>query len=99
QGKDKPDYAKLRVDCEVLRTKHAGVPAKWFFATEGPNKGLLLGCELTVPTRDPSDPCELYFDDYKKVDGRMLPQTITVKYGDKTYAVFTAPTYTLKAGK
>jgi S1-C subfamily serine protease len=99
QGKDKPDYAKLRVDCEVLRTKHAGVPAKWFFVAEGPNKGLLMAAEVTVPTRDPSDPCELYFDDYKKVDGRMLPQTITVKYGDKTYAVFNAPTYTLKAGK
>jgi S1-C subfamily serine protease len=98
-GKDKPDYAKLRIDCEVLRTKHAGVPAKWFFAAEGPNKGLLLGCELTVPTREPSDPCELYFDNYKKVDGRMLPQSITVKYGDKIYAAFTAPTYTLKPGK
>ncbi len=96
QGQDKPDYAKLRVDCEVLRTKHAGIEAKWYFSTREQDRGQLLGFE--VISRADLDPCEVHLADYKKVDGRMLPQTITVKYGDKTYAIFNAPTFTLKAG-
>ena len=32
--RSRPDYAKLRVDCEVLRTEHAGVDGKWYFVDE-----------------------------------------------------------------
>ena len=31
-GDAKPDYAKQRVMCEVLRTRLAGVPARWYFS-------------------------------------------------------------------
>lgn len=95
KGADKPDYTKLRVDCEVLRTKHAGIAAKWYFSTREQDRGQLLGFE--VETKSDADPCEVHLSDYKKIDGRMLPQTITVKYGDKIYGVFEAPTFTLKA--
>ena len=41
------------------------------------------------------EPCELYFGDYKPVDGRSLPHRIVVRSGDKRYAVLTVKTYTL----
>ena len=44
---------------------------------------------------DDRDPCEVYFYDYKDVDGRKLPHRIEVRYGDKRYAVLTVDKYTL----
>jgi serine protease Do len=100
--KEHPDYAKLRVDSEVLRTKHAGFPVKWYFALKDEPerkifKGQLLGFEMIVDRDD--DPCEVYLSDYKKIDGRMLPQRIDVVQGDKTFASLTAITYSLAGVK
>ena len=41
------------------------------------------------------DPCELYFGDYRPVDGRQLPHRIEVRHGDKRYAALTVKTYQL----
>jgi S1-C subfamily serine protease len=97
-AREKPDYSKLRVEAEVIRTRHAGHPAKWYFSTkEDDTKGRLLGFEVTVD-RD-EDPCEVYLSEYKDVDGRKLPQRLEVRYGDKTYAVLTVTDYKLEAAK
>jgi S1-C subfamily serine protease len=80
--KGTPDFSKLRVDAEVIRTEATGVPCKWYFSTKDQT---LLGLELT-PDRD-EDPCEVYFSDYRKVDGRLLPFKIEVRYADKQYAM------------
>jgi serine protease Do len=79
--KGTPEYNKLRVDAEVIRTELTGVPAKWYFSAKDQT---LLGFELT-PDRD-EDPCEVYFSDYRNVDGRSLPHKIEARYGDKQYA-------------
>lgn len=73
--------ADLRVDCEVLRTKHAAFEAKWYF---DPKDGRLLGCESWVGRED--SPCELYFGDYRPAEGGHLPHRIDVLHGDKRYA-------------
>ena len=67
-------------DPEVLRTKLAGVPAKWYFSMKD---ATLMGFEVTADTDD--DPCEVYLSDYAKEDGRMLPRKIEVRFGDKQY--------------
>jgi serine protease Do len=79
----KADFAKQRVDCEVMRTEVAGVSAKWYFDLKDAK---LLGFELYVEgTKD--DPCEVHFSEYKAVgDGRQLPHKMDVVYGDKRYA-------------
>ena len=73
-----------RVECEVLRTKHAAFEAKWYFDR---NDQTLLGCEAF--TAKDEDPCELYFGDYRSVDGRQLPHRVEVAFGNKRYAVLT----------
>ncbi|WP_161967319.1 S1C family serine protease [Fimbriiglobus ruber] len=80
----------LRVDCEVLRTKHASFETKWYFSLADHR---LLGCEAVINKED--DPCELYFGDYKPVDGRQLPHRIEVRTGNKKYAVMTVKSYQL----
>jgi S1-C subfamily serine protease len=91
----RPDYAKLRVDCEVLRTELAGVTAKWYFSQKD---FTLLGFELSTD-RD-EDPCEVYFTAYEKdSDGRDLPKRIEVRYGDKVYAVLDVGSFKLEAAK
>lgn len=92
--KDRIDYAKLRVDAEVLRTRLGGIPAKWYFSAKDQT---LLGAEIVVD-RD-EDPCELYFSDYEKVDGRSLPKRIEVRQGDKSYAVLTVNAWDLKTAQ
>jgi S1-C subfamily serine protease len=80
-GSSHPDYAKQRVDCEVLRTEQANVAAKWYFSQKDQT---LLGFEVTVDDKD--DPCEVYLSEYKKADGREVPGRIDVRYGDNRYA-------------
>jgi serine protease Do len=82
---EKVEYSKLRVDCEVIRTVHAGMAAKWYFSTGEETRGQLLGFEVW-PERE-EDPCEVYLADYREVEGRKLPHRIEVHFGDKTYAV------------
>ena len=65
-----PDYRK-RVMCDVLRTKQAGVSAKWYFRRTDEDKwympqaptGELIGFEVTVDHDE--DPCEVYLSDYR----------------------------------
>jgi S1-C subfamily serine protease len=88
----KPDYAKLRVDCDVVGTKLGSVPAKWYFSKKD---GTLLGGEVHLVERE-KDPCELYFSNYKKVGDRSLPHTIEVRYGKERYALLNLTTFDVK---
>jgi S1-C subfamily serine protease len=88
----KPDYAKLRVDCDVIGTRLANVPAKWYFSKKD---GTLLGAEVHLLERE-KDPCELYFSDYKKVGERSLPHTIEVRYGKERYALLNVTKFEVK---
>jgi S1-C subfamily serine protease len=83
----------LRVDTEVLLTEHAAVPAKWYFSLKDQT---LLGFEVGEPG---VDPCEVYFSEYRTVDGRQLPHRIEVRHGDKQFAVLTVRSYQLAAAK
>jgi hypothetical protein len=94
---EKPDWSKQRVDCEVLRTQHAGTSVKWYFSTRPGQAGRLDGFEVTID-RD-EDPCEVYLSDYKAEDGRELPYRIEVRYGDKTFAVLKVTSWKLEAAK
>ena len=38
----------------------------------------LLGLELRIT--DNTDPCEMFFDDYRQVNGQMIPHKIHVRY-------------------
>jgi hypothetical protein len=89
-GAARPNYDALRVMTEVLRTRHAGVSAKWYFSLKDQH---LLGFEVWVDRDD--DPCEVFLSDYKKVDGRMLPQRIQVRHGTEAYADFNNVEYNL----
>jgi hypothetical protein len=89
-GSAPKSLADLRVDCEVLRTRHASVDCKWYFSRKDHT---LLGMETSI-TRD-ADPCEVYFHDYRDVDGRKLPHRLEVRYGDRRYAILTIGKYTL----
>lgn len=50
-----------------------------------PNEGHLLAIEWFPD--DQSDPCEVYFSDFREVDGRTWPGQLEVRYGDQPFAV------------
>lgn len=87
----------LRVDCSVINTKYGSVDCKWFFSQKD---GTLLGFETYIAKDseilDERDPCEVYFYDYKDVDGKKLPHKMVVHYRDKKYATLTVTKYTLE---
>ena len=89
-GSAPKSLASLRVDCAVILTKHGSVNCRWYFSLKD---SMLLGFEayLAKDSKDPdeADPCEVFFSDYKDVDGRKLPGRIEVRHGDKRYAVLT----------
>jgi len=67
-----------RVDAEVLLSKFGPYQTKWFFAKSDQK---LLGFELRLQDVN-EDPCEVYFSDYRAVDGRQLPHRMKVYYKD-----------------
>lgn len=80
----------LRVDTEVLRTEHGGVPVKWFFDKKDQK---LLGFEAYA--EDKADPCEVYLAEFRPVDGKLLPHRIEVRYGNERFATFTVKNFNL----
>ena len=89
--------ASLRVDCAVIITKHGSVVCKWYFSHKD---ATLLGFETYIDKNadatEDRDPCEVYFYDYKDVDGKKLPHRMEVRYRDKRYAVLTVSKFTLE---
>ena len=56
--------------------------------------GHLLAVEM-FPEED-VDPCEVYFADYREVDGRWLPGRMEVRVGDDVYGVFKLDEFTFE---
>ncbi|MBA4189629.1 MAG: serine protease [Planctomycetaceae bacterium] len=90
-GSTPKSITSLRTDCAVLKTKHGSTEAKWFFSLKDHS---LVGFE-TFTDKEREDPCEVYFSDYKAVEGKQLPHRIEVRFKDKRYAVLTVSKYTL----
>ncbi|HZZ74060.1 MAG TPA: trypsin-like peptidase domain-containing protein, partial [Pirellulales bacterium] len=61
---------------DVLVGITEGVETRFYFE---PSDGTLLALEMYPDEH--TDPCEIYFHDYKETDGRFLPQRIEVRYG------------------
>jgi len=86
---DKPaSFMDRRTICEVLSTEHAAVKVKWYFDK---NDHKLLGSEVYLAKDE--DPCEVYFGDYRPVEGRQLPYRIEVHPGDETFGVIRIRSY------
>jgi len=68
---------------DVLVATHGGVTCRFSFDRE---ESRLLALEM-FPADD-ADPCEVYFGDYRVVDGRVVPGTMEVRFGDETYGRF-----------
>lgn len=75
-------WIERRVDCEVLHTEHAAVKCKWYFDRKDQR---LIGAEVWLSASE--DPCELYFSDFKDVNGRQMPHTIDVRPGDTHFGI------------
>lgn len=90
-GNPPKSLADLRTDTEVLTTEHAATSSKWYFSRADQR---LLGAEVTV-VRD-EDPCELYFHDFKPVDGRQLPHRIEIRYGNNRFGILTVKQFQLR---
>ena len=83
--------ADLRVDAEVLVGQQGGFTAKWYFSR---SDAKLIAAEVRM--KDSEDPCEIYFGDYKQVEGRWLPHRLSVLYGDMHYGTFAFSKFGMK---
>ena len=88
-GKPAKSLAELRVDAEVLSTRHGTYLTKWFFSRTDQK---LLGFEMRTQDAN-DDPCEVYFYDYRPVQGRQLPHAMQVWYENHRYGNFTISGY------
>jgi len=60
---------------------YGGVETRFYFdAIEGD----LVGIEMQAA--DDQDPCEIYFSDYRPVQGRRLPYRWLIRHGDEQFA-------------
>ena len=73
-------------DC--LLAIHGGVETRFYF---NPTSGDLIGIETQLA--DDEDPCEIYFDDIRPVEGRSLPHHWIVRHGDDVFAEVTVKSY------
>jgi hypothetical protein len=58
--------------------------------------GTLLAMEM-YPQTD-SDPCEIYFSDFREANGHFLPYRFEVRYGDNVFNLFNVTKYDLQKG-
>jgi S1-C subfamily serine protease len=65
-------------DC--LLAIHGGVETRFYFH---PDSGHLIGIEMQLA--DDVDPCEIYFDDFRPVEGRSLPHHWVVRHADEVF--------------
>lgn len=79
---------------DVLVGTYKGVECRFYF---DPRLGHLLAIEL-FPDEN-SDPCEVYFSDYRQTNGRLLPGQITVRYGNEPFAAFKINAFKARSGK
>ena len=82
-----------RVDAEVINAVHGFMFVKLFFSKEDQK---LLAMEVRIEEKD--DPCEVYFSDYRAVDGRQLPHRMDVLHANGPYGTFNLKSFNLKAG-
>lgn len=68
---------------DVLHAVGGGVESRFYF---DPTDSRLVALEMWPG--ELSDPCEVYFEDYRESDGHWMPYRIEVRHGDKTYNVF-----------
>lgn len=94
EGKPAPTLVSRRVDAEVVNTRLSFFNVKLFFARDDQK---LLAMELRL--EDNEDPCEIYFSDYRLVDGRQMPHRLQVLHGSSTYGTFNLTKFDLKQGK
>lgn len=66
---------------DVLVATHDVTECHFYFET---STGRMVALEM-FPDAD-ADPCELYFSDFRDVDGRELPHQLDVVYGEQRYA-------------
>jgi serine protease Do len=82
-----------RIDADMINSLFGPFRMKWFFARSDQK---LLGFELRLQ-EDNEDPCEVYFSDYRVVNGQQLPHRMQVHYRDVHYGTFTVTNYKLAA--
>ena len=102
----KPKSLKdIRVMTEVILTEHGAVPCKWYFFRKdlNPNlqnspypEGALIGFETFISPKE-EDPCEVYFSEFKVVDGRQMPHKMEVRFKENRFAIMTISKYTMAA--
>jgi len=79
---------------DVLVGTHNVVEGHFYFS---PQSGHLAALEMYPDTN--VDPCEIYFSDYRAVDGRALPHRMTVRYGDAAFHELVVERYELTEGQ
>ena len=79
-------------DCLVGTT--SGVETRFFFDADTSH---CTGMELRIA--DDEDPCEIYFDDIRQVEGRSLPFHWTIRHGDDVFADLKISSYDWAGGK
>ena len=60
---------------------HGGVETRFYF---DPVEGDLVGIEMQAA--DDQDPCEIYFSEFRPVQGRRLPHRWVIRHGDEQFA-------------
>jgi hypothetical protein len=78
---------------DVLKGTTGGVDCQFMFDSAD---GTLLAMEM-YPQTD-SDPCEVYFSEYREAEGRFLPYRFEVRNGDTVFNVFNVTKYDLQKG-
>jgi hypothetical protein len=70
-----PEYDGL---VDVLVAAHDVVEAHFYFE---PRSGLLVAIEMFPDSG--VDPCEVFFSDYREIEGRQWPHAVRVRHGDR----------------
>src|SRR5262249_24985127 len=93
-GSTPKSWKDLRIETDVVNTRHSAYFAKWFF-DQADGKVRMVEVRLA----ENGDPCEMYFSDWRQVNGKLLPHPFQVYHGDRPCCTMTISSYNMAAAK
>jgi serine protease Do len=84
-GDRKKKLKDRKVMAEVVNATSGAYHVKLYFHNPEDEEAAGRLVLMEVRMSEDEDPCEVYFSKYRQVEGRWLPHTVTVVYGDITY--------------
>ena len=79
-GRNPDNWKKTETIAEVIQATYGPYTVKWYFEKHSDETEPQKLVAMEMRTKEEEDPCEVYFTDYRPVNGQLIPHAHHVRY-------------------